>query len=115
MRRRTVLGALLVTGAVWAHGAGGAHLQGVVKEVGPKQLRVETTAGKVETIALTATTKLERDGKPLKLEDVKVGLRVVVHAKKVAAGLEAELVKLAPAPPGPDGGHRGHRRSSTRR
>ena len=112
MRRRTVLGVLLMAGAVWAHGAGGVHLQGVIKEAGPKQLLVETTPGKVETVALTAATKLERDGKPIKLDEVKVGLRVVVHAKKVGAGLQAELVKLAPAEagkaPAPGGQDEGH-------
>jgi len=111
MKRRTMLAALLMAGAVWAHGAGGVHLQGVIKEAGPKRVVVETTGGKLEAVDLTAATKLERDGKPIKVEDLKPGLRVVVHAKKVAAGLEAELVKLAPEehghgdhPPAPDGG-----------
>lgn len=70
------------------------HLLGKVTAVTGSSITVET-AGKepqAVTVLITPQTKFEKDGSPAALKDLKVGERVVIHAKEKNKKLEAALV-----------------------
>lgn len=98
-----VLG-LLVAGGALAHGKGGVHLQGTLEKREGSTLVVKTREGKVMEVMTASDTKVERAGAAIPPEQLQVGERIVVHAKKMANGmLHAELVKVGrkAAKPGP--------------
>lgn len=94
--------ALSLSARAYAHGPDGQHLMGVVHHITKNTLALETEDKRHIEVTLTASTKLERDGKPAKVEQLVAGQRVVVHARKTSRGaLEATLVKLGPPPQSP--------------
>lgn len=60
------------------------HILGKVAAVADNSISVETAGkeSKVVTVSITPQTKFEKDGNPASLKDLKVGERVVVHAKE---------------------------------
>jgi hypothetical protein len=115
MRRRFALllqlsAFVLTPGFALAHGKG-EHLLGTVRTAAETSLSMATKDGKVVTVLFDAKTKFESGGARATAKDVLVDQRVVVHARKEAGALVAELVKLGaqkpePAHPGstPDAG-----------
>jgi len=78
------------------------HFLGKVTAVADNSITVETAGkeSKVVTVFITPQTKFEKDGSPASQKDLKVGERVVVHAKEVKdKKLEAAVVVFGkPAP-----------------
>jgi hypothetical protein len=82
---------LLATTLIWAHG-GEKHVMGTVKSTAADSIAVITPKGTV-TVQINAQTKFLRDGKPSSAADLKVGDRVVIHAKEDHEKLTATEVK----------------------
>jgi len=91
---------LVLAGVLAAH-EGMQHLLGRVTAVTESSITVETAGKepKLVTVSITPQTKVEKDGSPALLKDLKAGERVVVHAKENNKKLEAALVIFGrPAP-----------------
>lgn len=80
---------------------GGHHVKGVLKEVSAQRLVVTDQAGQDVTFSVTPATEFVRDGKPVRREDARPGVRVAVHGERAGAAMSATVVMLAgaPAPP----------------
>jgi hypothetical protein len=89
--------AFALAGAAFAH-EGAEHVVGTVKSIAPGSLTVETAKHETLTIAITPKTEVMKSKAKGDLKDLKVGDRVVVHAEKGKAGLEAEEVDFGAAP-----------------
>ena len=76
---------------VWAHG-GEKHVLGTVKSTSADSIAVTTAKGTV-TVLVNAQTKFIHDGKPASAAELKVGDRVVIHAKEEHEKLTATEVK----------------------
>lgn len=98
MRRRiaswTAVGMLLLPAAALAHG-GGHDARGTVKEVASDRI-VLSVAGEDEAFTIGEETRFERGAAIVGVEDVRVGERAVVHARREGQALRATVVKLAP-------------------
>jgi hypothetical protein len=88
--------ALLCNGSLFAHG-NEKHVMGTVKAVGADSVTVETAAHHDQTVQITAQTKFIKSGAPSSLSDLKVGDRVVIHAKAAGDRLQATEVKFGAA------------------
>ena len=97
MKRLNILIALLVvSGAlVFAH-EGNEHIRGVVTQVSPQSITVQTTDKKTTTLKLTEKTTFQLAGKAAHLADLKVGDRVVVDVPEKSS--DAVLVQIGTAP-----------------
>lgn len=78
--------------AAFAHG-GEQHVMGTVAAIGKDSITVKTTKGE-QQLAVTDKTTFENSGKAAKLEDLKVGDRVVIHAMKMEGKLMAHVVRF---------------------
>lgn len=88
--------ALLPTIAA-AHG-GEEHVIGTVIRISDTSITVKTTAGKTVEVGFDAkVTTFERAKKPIQKTDIKVGDRVVIHAKEVNEKLVAHTVEIGSA------------------
>jgi len=65
---------------VQAHG-GGAHLMGTITAVDAKSVTIKDKDGKAIVVNLDKATKFVREKKAASTGDLKVGERVVIHAK----------------------------------
>lgn len=92
----------LIAAAVLAHG-GEEHVIGTVAKVAQGSITVKTTAGKMVTVAVVPETKFTKAKATMKIGDLEVGDRVVIHAKEPTEGtLVADTVEFAkPAVPKP--------------
>jgi hypothetical protein len=88
---------LVFTGSLFAHG-NEKHVMGVVKAVGADFVMVETAPHGSQTVKITPQTKFIRSGAASSLSDLKVGDRVVIHAKPAGDKLEATEVKFGATP-----------------
>jgi hypothetical protein len=87
---------LLLATAALAHG-GMEHVIGTVSAVSDHSITVKTTAGDSKEIGVRGTTKLMRGQAAVRLSDVHVGDRVVIHASTHENKLEAAEVQLGTA------------------
>ena len=69
--------------ATFAH-EGMQHVMGTVTQVSADSITVKTLKSGLVTVALAADTEFMKDKTAVKITDVKVGDRVVIHAKKDA-------------------------------
>jgi hypothetical protein len=76
---------------------GGSHAKGTVHEITPDRIVVTSQQGKDLAFALAPDTTFERGKARARRGDVKIGERVVVHAKHAGDREIATVVKLAPA------------------
>ncbi|MBI5068086.1 MAG: hypothetical protein HZB56_07585 [Deltaproteobacteria bacterium] len=91
--------ALLLGSAIAVAHEGGADFRGVVMSAEGGQLTVRGVQGKEHRAALTHATRIFVAGQAARAADLKPGLRVVVHARKVGGQVEAVTVQAAaPAP-----------------
>ena len=88
----------LATNLAFAHG-GQKHVMGHVKAISADSITVETTSHEIQSIQITSQTKFVRAGKASSVSELKVGDRVVVHAKPSGQKLEATEVTFANAAP----------------
>ena len=87
-----------------AHG-GGAHLMGTITAVDAHSVTIKDKDGKTVTVNFDSATKFVRDKKAASTSDLKVGMRVVIHAKqdektKAYTAEEVDLGAAAPAKSG---------------
>jgi hypothetical protein len=77
----------------FAHG-GLVHVLGTVSETSPSTVTVTTTENKKVVVALDAKTQFVKSGVNVTAQDVKVGDRVVIHAKKDGDKLLAQTIQV---------------------
>lgn len=83
--------------AAFAHG-GNDHVRGVVTEVSPQSITVQTTAKATRTLTLSDKTEYKRGGRKATFADVKVGERVVIDVpEKSNQAAEITIATAAPA------------------
>jgi uncharacterized protein DUF5666 len=98
--RRTIVTATicvaLIAQAAIAHG-GLEHVMGTVVSISDTSITVKTTAGKSVDVALDAKTTFAKNDQAVKLDGIKVGDRVVIHAEKSGTKLIAHTVEVGSA------------------
>jgi len=92
-----ILSAFALAGALLAH-EGAEHVTGTVKSMTAESVTVETLKHETVTIMLTPKTEVMKSKAKGDIKDLKVGDRVVIHAAKGKAGLEAQEVDFGAAP-----------------
>jgi Domain of unknown function (DUF5666) len=80
MYKRILCLALLLSALLFAHN-GMEHVMGTVTAVSGSSVTVETVAHKSVTVLLDPSTKFIHNNAPSLVKDLKVGDRVVIHAK----------------------------------
>ena len=94
-RLATLITSLALSGTlVFAH-EGNDHVRGVVTELSPQSITVQTTDKKTTTLKVTGKTTFKLGGKTAQLADLKVGDRVVVDVPPKSS--EALLVQIGTA------------------
>jgi hypothetical protein len=83
-----------------AHPGHEHKLLGTVTMAGADHVMLKDKDGNAQTVQLVADTKFVRGGKPMKLADVKVGMRIVVTAvtDENDDKLLAKVIELGPDP-----------------
>jgi Domain of unknown function (DUF5666) len=87
---------LILSTFVLAHGDL-LHVMGTVTKIDAGSITVKTTTGEVKTVMVLPTTKFLRGSAAVTAQDVKVGDRVVIHAKPEGEMLHATEVKIGGA------------------
>jgi Domain of unknown function (DUF5666) len=73
------------------------HVMGVITAIDASSISVKTTTGEVKVVMIQPTTKFLRGTSAITQQDVKVGTRVVIHAKPEGKILNATEVKVGGA------------------
>jgi hypothetical protein len=81
---------------VLAHGDQ-QHVMGTVAKIDAGSISVKTTTGEVKVVTILPTTKFLKGTAVATADDVKVGDRVVIHAKPDGNALNATEVKIGEA------------------
>ena len=98
-RPAILLCALLVIATfAWSHGDE-IHVMGTVDKVDGTTITVTERNGNHTNVNVNDATKFLKGTAAAKLEDVKPGDRVVIHAKKVNEQLQATEVRIGAAAP----------------
>lgn len=84
---------LMLSTVALAHGDQ-QHVMGTVTKVENGSISVKTTTGEVKVVMILPSTKFVRGSSAATQEDVKVGERVVIHAKPEGNMLHATEVKI---------------------
>src|SRR5487761_1717303 len=85
--------------AALAHG-GEEHVIGTVSKVAPDSITVKTTANKMVTVGVVPATTFTMGKMVMKIDALKVGDRVVIHAKEPKEGtLVADTVEFSNSTP----------------
>src|SRR5579872_2229887 len=92
---------LVLTSMLFAHGDM-KHVKGTVKAVSADSITVETETHEIQVVQVTSQTKFLNGSTPSSLGDLKVGSRVVIHAKPSGGKLEAAEVKFGATDAGAD-------------
>lgn len=87
---------LILSAIVLAHG-GLEHVMGTVTKIDSGSITVKTTTGEEKTVMVLPTTKFVKGSAAATAQDVKVGDRVVIHAKPEGEMLNAIEVKIGEA------------------
>ena len=97
-----VLVVALASGA-WAHGTD-KHVMGVVTKITDTEVTVEAADKQVTVVKIAADTSFVKSGAAASLKDLKVGDRVVIHAKPIGTDLVAHEIRFG-KPPTADAAH----------
>jgi hypothetical protein len=89
----TLVCALLLSGAIFAHG-NMEHILGTVTAITDHSLSVKTRDGAIRRVEFDSQTKFTKGDAAATAKDVQVGSRVAVHAEKHGNSLHAEEVKI---------------------
>ena len=92
----TFITSFVVLGALVLAHEGNEHIRGVVTELSPQSITVQTTDKKTTTLKLTEKTTFQLAGKAAHLADLKVGDRVVVDVPEKSS--DALLVQIGTGP-----------------
>lgn len=86
---------LCVAVVTWAHG-NETHVMGTVTAISTNSITVQSTGkeAKTTTVAVLSSTKFLKSGAGASITDLKVGDRVVIHAKPNGDKLEAVTVEF---------------------
>ena len=87
---------LIVSGALVLAHEGNEHVRGVVTQLSPQSITVQTTGKKTTTLKVTAKTTFQLAGKAATLADLKVGDRVVIDVPEKSS--DALLVQIGATP-----------------
>ncbi len=94
----TLLAIISLTTVAFAHGTD-KHVLGTVTKITDTEITVETQTKEVQVIKIAPDTSFVKSGASATLKDLKVGDRVVIHAKPVGSDLIAHEVRFGkPAP-----------------
>ena len=90
---------IAIAGTAFAHEGHEHKVMGTVTMAAPDHVMVKDKAGKEVTIAITKDTKVLRDNKDAKVEDIQTGMRIVVTAvtEKGKTAATARKIELGPA------------------
>jgi hypothetical protein len=86
----------------FAHGTD-KHLLGTVTKITDTEITVETQTKEVQIVKIAPDTSFVKSGASATLKDLKVGDRVVIHAKPVGSDLIAHEVRFGKQAPGAAG------------
>ena len=86
-----------------AHGTY-THVMGTVTKITDTEVTVETTDKKITVVKVAANTSFLKGGEAATLKDLKVGDRVVIHAKPIGTDLVAHEIRFGKVPAA-DGAH----------
>lgn len=104
-RNTFLLCAVLLFGAMaWSHGDE-IHVMGMVDKVDGTTITVIERNGNHTSVTVASDTKILKGTNAAKLEDLKPGDRVVIHAKKVNDKLQATEVRIGAAAKAASGTH----------
>jgi hypothetical protein len=98
----TILAIVSLAAAAFAHGTD-KHVLGTVTKITDTEITVESQAKEVQVVKIAPDTSFVKSGASATVKDLKVGDRVVIHAKPVGNDLIAHEVrfgKMAPAAAG---------------
>jgi len=92
----TLVVSVILAGTIaFAHG-GNEHVRGVVTQVSPQSITVQTADKTTKMLTLTDKTTFKRSGKAVHLDDVKVGDRVVIDVPEKTTN--ALLIQIGAVP-----------------
>ena len=74
------------------------HVMGTISKIDGTTITVTGSDGTSKSVVLDPETKFIKKSSPAKREDLKVGDRVVIHAKEVSNALHATEVKIGDTP-----------------
>jgi Domain of unknown function (DUF5666) len=86
----------------FAHGTD-KHVLGTVTKITDTEITVETQTKEVQVVRIAPDTSFVKSGANATLKDLKVGDRVVIHAKPVGNDLIAHEVRFGKQPPAATG------------
>jgi hypothetical protein len=93
MKRLSILViSFIVSGALVLAHEGNEHVRGVVTQLSPQTITLQTTGKKTTTLKVTAKTTFQLAGKAATLADLKVGDRVVIDVPEKSS--DALLVQI---------------------
>jgi hypothetical protein len=84
--------------AAFAHGTD-KHVLGTVTKITDTEITVETQSKEVQVVKVAPDTSFAKSGASATLKDLKVGDRVVIHAKPVGSDLIAHEVRFGKQAP----------------
>ena len=84
---------LIFAAALAAHGTY-THVMGTVTKIADDTVTVETTDKQITVVKIAPNTSFVKNGEAATLKDLKVGDRVVIHAKPIGADLVAHEVRF---------------------
>jgi Domain of unknown function (DUF5666) len=87
----------LVTLATLAHGTD-KHVLGTVTKISDSEITVQAQDGSSQVVKITPDTSFVKSGASASIKDLKVGDRVVIHAKPVGSDLIAHEVRFGKPP-----------------
>jgi hypothetical protein len=87
----------LVTLATLAHGTD-KHVLGTVTKITDSEITVQAQDGSLQQVKIAPDTSFVKSGASATIKDLKVGDRVVIHAKPVGSDLIAHEVRFGKAP-----------------
>jgi hypothetical protein len=85
--------AIFISAIAYAHN-GMEHVMGTVTAITSTSIEVNTTSGKSQPVALTATTRYSRTDQTITVKDIKIGDHVVIHATRKGTALTAATVEV---------------------
>jgi len=94
---------LALAAVAFAHGTY-THVMGTVTKITDSEITVETMDKQVMVVRIAANTSFLKGGAAATLKDLKVGDRVVIHAKPIGTDLVAHEIRFG-KPPTADAAH----------
>jgi hypothetical protein len=92
-----VLAFLVVTLATLAHGTD-KHVLGTVTKITDNEITVQAQDGTSQVVKIAPDTSFVKSGASASIKDLRVGDRVVIHAKPVGSDLIAHEVRFGKPP-----------------